>query len=297
MSNMNARERYLAVAHFKKPDKVPISVGDIRKDVLKRWRAEGMPRDVDPWAYFDFDGGSSEGAFALGISISSYTQAGGWGLNPNAINLGPLPPFEQRVLEEDERYRIWIDDLGITQKGFTKDWKEGWSGFATRVFMDFPVRNRKDFLEMKNKYDPKSRGRYPKQWKELRRQWRERSYPIGFSLRGPFWFVRDMMGLHRMMIEFYRNPDFIREIMEFSTEFHIETLRRAAEEVSVDFAWICEDMSYKRGPMISPKMVREFMLPCYKRLSKFCGSTELILLAWTATGTWNLWFRYGLRQA
>ncbi len=37
----------------------------------------------------------------------------------------------------------------------------------------------------------------------------------------------------------------------------------------MDLALVWEDMSYKNGPLISPAMVRDFMLPAYKRLTAF----------------------------
>ena len=266
---MNNREKYLSVCRFEKVDKVPISLGDFRRDVLKRWWKEGLPKKANPEKYFGFADKSSEGSHSLGLSISSYPQAGGWGLDSNKINLGPIPAFKQQILTEDKRYRVWIDQLGITQKGLRRDWEKGWTGFATRVFIDFPVKNREDYINIKKRYRSDNSGRYPKNWLKLVKKWQKRSYPIGFSLRGPFWFTRDMMGMHQTLIEMYRNPEFIREVMDFSTEFHIECLSKAVKEVEVDFVWINEDMGYHKGPMMSPNMAKKLILPCYIRLCKF----------------------------
>jgi len=66
------------------------------------------------------------------------------------------------MIFENHRYRVWVDSLGIMQKGLKEDWREGWSGFATKVFIDFPVKNMKDFIEIKGRYDPKASQRCPK---------------------------------------------------------------------------------------------------------------------------------------
>jgi len=46
--------------------------------------------------------------------------------------------------------------------GSRNDWKDGWSGFATRVFIEFPVKNWREFLEIKKRCDPKDPRRYLK---------------------------------------------------------------------------------------------------------------------------------------
>jgi uroporphyrinogen decarboxylase len=48
----------------------------------------------------------------------------------------------------------------------------------------------------------------------------------------------------------------------------------------LNFVQIWEDMAYKAGPMISPRMVREFMLPAYEELIAFfrAGGVELIMV-------------------
>jgi uroporphyrinogen-III decarboxylase len=261
---VNARERFLETAHFGKPDWVPIGGGGPRKATLERWWKEGMPTDVSPSDYFKFD--KAEG-------ISSYPGAGiEWHPeNLRSVNLGPIPSFDMKILEQTDRYRVWTDHLGIKQRGFRADWDDGWSGFATREFLEFPVKNREDFLKVKKRYDPKSPGRYPQEWESLKRDLRDRDYPLGISLRGPFWWTREMMGLHAMLKGFYYDPDLIHEIMDFCAEFQIEALHRALNEIDPppDSATISEDMAYKWGPMISPKMVREFMLSPYRRATGF----------------------------
>jgi len=79
--------------------------------------------------------------------------------------------------------------------GFRNDWKDGWSGFAARVFIEFPVKNWREFLEIKKRCDPKDPRRYLKNWGELVRAYRRRDFPLGATIRSPFWWTRDMIGL------------------------------------------------------------------------------------------------------
>ena len=57
----------------------------------------------------------------------------------------------------------------------------------------------------------------------------------------------------------------------------------------VDVGQIWEDMSYNHGPLISPAMVREFMLPAYKRLTGFWRDHGVkVILLDTDGDCWSL---------
>ncbi len=262
---MNARERFLEVCSFGNPDRIPLAVGGVRPATRRRWISEGLPEDVDVQDYLGYRHCS------IGdVCITSSPGEGFlWKPDPKAINLGPIPPFEYRILREDERYRVWIDSLGIVQRGFQEDWKDGWSGFATRVFMEFPVKNMKDFEEMKKRYNVNDPLRYPKNWDQMVKKYKRRDYPLSMTIRGPFWWTRDMVGLNKILTGIYREPEFISEIMDFCAEFHVGVLHRALDDIEVDYVIINEDMGYKKGPMIGPEAVKKFMGNAYKEITKF----------------------------
>ena len=262
---MNARERFLEVALFGNPDKIPLDIWNVRPATRKAWVKQGLPENADIPEYL----GVKECSLRS-VNITSYPSEGfKWEPSPSAVNLGPIPPFEYRKIREDERYRVWIDSLGVTQLGFQDDWKYGWSGFATRVFMDFPVKNRKDFLEIKRRYDPKDPKRYPKNWSKIAETYKKRDYPLCVTIRGPFWWTRDMVGLTNIATGIHKNPELTKEIMDFCGHFHAEALKRALEDVEADYVILNEDMGYKKGPMIGPEAVKKFMGQAYRRLVKF----------------------------
>jgi len=262
---MNSRERFLEVASFGNPDKTPFEVEEVRPATRRAWVRQGLPEGQTVAKYLD-----AEFCSIRLVNITSFPSEGfEWEPNPSAINLGPIPPFEYKVIKEDERYRVWVDSLGITQMGFQEDWKGGWSGFATRVFIDFPVKDRRDFLEVKKRYDPRDPKRYPKNWDTIAREFSKREHPLGVKVRGPFWWARDMIGLKGIAVGIHREPEFVKEVMDFCAEFHVEVLRRALEDVDLDYVIMCEDMAYKKGPMIGPEAVRKYMGSAYREIVKF----------------------------
>lgn len=260
---MNARERFLAIAKFEKPDMVPVS-GWPRKATLERWHAEGLPKNIDLATYFKFEPGGD---------ITSYPSEGFeyvWDqMSSRGINLGPLPPFNYKILEKNDRYWVWVDGLGIKQRGFKDDWERGWSGFATRQFLEFPVKDRSGFSEIKRRYELRISERYPKDWSKVLKELGRRDYSLCVCVRGPFWWTRDMMGLKNMLLTMHKDPGLISDIMEFCAEFQTSVLEKALGDVDADWAMLNEDMAYKKGPMISPRAVRGFMYEPYKEICDF----------------------------
>ena len=262
---MNPRERFLQVASFGNPDKIPLAVGGPRPLTRTAWIKQGMPPDADLSEYLGY-----AGCTISSRSIASFPGEGfEWKPDPLSINIGPSPPFEHKLLKEDSRYRVWVDCLGITQMGFQHDWREEWSGFATRVFIDFPVKSGDDFAKIKRRYDPDDPARYPKDWDRLAREYKDRSYPLGMTIRGPFWWTRDMIGLKGIATGIYRDRELLRDIIDLCVDFQTRVLHRALDSVELDYVIISEDMAYKNGPMIGPDAVRDFMGEAYREFSRF----------------------------
>ena len=114
-------------------------------------------------------------------------------------------------------------------------------------------------------------GRLPANWPELVREYKNRDYPIAIGGRpvGFFGSLRDLMGLDNLLFAYYDNPKLIKDILAFLCDFWINLWSEVLSQIEVDYALIWEDMSYKSGMLVSPKIFREFMLPHYKKLTGF----------------------------
>jgi uroporphyrinogen decarboxylase len=64
---------------------------------------------------------------------------------------------------------------------------------------------------------------------------------------------------------FHDDPGWVREMISFWEDYLAALLKRVLQCVVPDLICISEDMAYKRFPMISPAMTREFLLPTYQR--------------------------------
>ena len=257
---LSNRERLLRTVHGQPVDRgVNWEIG-LWGQTIERWCNEGLPRDID----LDQLGSLMHGGEYFGLDRVDWFGIPCW----------PIPPFEYEVYEEDERYIVYRDGRGIVHRAL----KEG-TVRGTRLSMDqylsHPVTCREDFLAIKKRFNPKSPARYPLWWSDQVRILRGRDYPLILGYDGDFgfyWKLRELMGTEGVSYAFYDQPALIEEICEFLTDFFIETMHRAVDEVEFDIYIFAEDWAGKGGPLISPALFKRFFLPGYRRICDFLRS-------------------------
>jgi len=264
MCQLDVRERFLRTMHFEKVDRPPLcEFLGYWPETVQRWYSEGLPAGVDLETYFGFDPGLTPAPWKtevpLSFSLSGHADIGA-GTIP--IDFGPIPRYGPKILEEDERYRLVLDAIGVKKK-FVK-------GRITGMpqFIEHPVKDRRDFEEMKPRFNPDDIRRFPLNLTEgMIDYYNRRGFPLGVEFPGFFATGRTLLGAERLLITFFRDPALIQEIMDFWGNFVTATLEKIVEHVKVDFATLFEDMAYKKGPHISPKLFREFLQPQYKKVT------------------------------
>jgi len=203
-----------------------------------------------------------------------------------------FPPFEYKVLEENERHQIAINEEGIKIK-IMKD-----SPDSMPQWLEYPVRDKKTWEDFKKRLNPYSPERYPSNWEELKKQLNERDYPLGIRAGSFYGFLRDWIGVENLSMMFYDNPKLIEEMEEYLEWFYIETIKKAITEVKFDFAFIWEDMCFNKGSLISPQLFRKFLLPHYKKITDFLRKHGIDIIEVDSDGNLNelipLWLEGGV---
>ncbi len=254
---MNNRERHLETLRFGTPDRVPFDPGGPREKTLKRWHAEGLPDGV-PWHVALFR--------ELGIERAPDRPRPQPG-----VDFRMIPQFEEKVLEHRDGANVvqdWMGNITEISDEYDVTYIRSARDFVTRKWHSFPVETREDFEEMKRRYDPDEPGRYPADFDERVKVMRERDYVTSIGFAGIFWQLREWCGFEPLCMLLIDDPEFVREMAEFHTEFVSRTMRRALDAGIVDRVFVNEDMAYKEKSMISPVMTREFLAPAWKRWRK-----------------------------
>ena len=251
---MNERERLKETLLFGKPDKIPFTPGSARESTLAAWHKQGLPEGVDYYQYL---------LKTLGIEPEPQSPKIGPG-----VSFQMMPKFEEKVLEHKNGHYIVQDWMGaITEISDEYDYTyiRVAKDFVTRKWHKFPVENREDWEKMKERFNPRTPGRYPDDFEKRCKELQNRDCVIGISTNGPFWQMREWCGFENLCILMMEDPDFILEMADFWTEFVSETMKPILDRVELDKAHISEDMAYKSFSMISPEMTRRFLLPSNER--------------------------------
>ncbi|UCC21554.1 MAG: hypothetical protein JSW23_06980 [Planctomycetota bacterium] len=255
---MNTRERWLQTILFGKPDKVPFEPGGGRESTIKRWHEEGVPEDIEDMAEY------------------AYRQAGGkqdWSTAGEGfwVDERMIPHFEEKVLEERERTMIvqdWKGNICEISKEYTLAHLRDPIDFVTRRWIKCPVESYEDWEKMKVRYDPDEPSRMPQDAVAKAKRLSAREHPVGFGFSGPFWQLREWLGFENLCMMLHDDPGFIKEMICFWEDYIAALLEKALTFLVPDYVRISEDMAYKGFSMISPAMVREFLLPTWRRWGK-----------------------------
>lgn len=133
---------------------------------------------------------------------------------------------------------------------------------------DRSIKSRKDFEEKivsPTDDDIEARMRYVKEYRQALDSSGTR---IGFCVLIAAYFqtlYEFMIGMERCMTLVYRDRGFIEELLEISTQYWVKFVRRAVEE-GVDFVWAADDVAFKTGLFLPPKIMKELWLPHLQRI-------------------------------
>jgi hypothetical protein len=251
---VNGRERFQRVMHYQPVDRVPLYDVGMWEQTRDRWESEGMPRDFNLPEFVVLEGNEF-----FGLDRQYILQ----------LDLEVLPKFEEEVLEETERLVIKRNADGSVTKQLKEGEKRG-----MRLSMDqhlsHPVVTRADWEAIKWHFYPASPARRPQWWSDEARCLRDRDYPAwlpGIGSFGLYSHLRKLMGTENACTVFYDDPALAHEMLDYLTDFCIAVITPLLKDVQFDyFSWF-EDMSFKNGPLVSPKICREFMAPCYRRVN------------------------------
>lgn len=179
-------------------------------------------------------------------------------------DFNPYPAFQEVVLEEDERFITKIDGQGITCKI-----EKGTS--AMPHYIDFPIKDRKTYEIFAERLNPFEKGRIC-DLEPYKDHVGKRDCVRQLLSRGPFAFLRDFIRFDQLMMMFVDDPELILTMTMNHADFLIKLWGQILDRFTPDVVYLGEDMAYKNGSMISPAMVREFILPAWKKIIDFVKS-------------------------
>jgi hypothetical protein len=236
---------------------------------------------------------------------------------------GPVPEFEYEVIEEDERTKLYINHEGILMREFKEH-----SDTSMPQFVKFPVATSEEFeVFAAERLALHADHRLSSTWKQqvasgqlhavagaanitaisgdvLETAIADEHPRLCWADRwgGFFGSLRNMLGVQNLCMAFYDNPKLVERMMEERADRVIEITEEVMKYTDIDVFWYWEDMAYKAGPLVGPKLYRQFALKHYRRVNDWLhsrgikhigldsdGDIRLLIPIWLDSGIDLLW--------
>ncbi len=248
ISTMRAGERMRATYTFQPVDHLHRGEFYLWEEALARWKTEGLPEDWREQNLFTYD---APGIWSTGVNL-------GWCEPPF------LPYFEDKVLEVHGDYEIVQDGAGRIIQVF----KGRRHGFMP-VYQQHAVSNMADWEAVAVRLDPQN----PARWEGLEagvRAQRALADAEGGLLNQPmvggYMYLRSLIGPEELWYAFYDQPEVVHAAMQGWFVLLDAALTRIQAVSEIDEIFMAEDICYNHGLLVSPAIMREFLLPYYQQL-------------------------------
>jgi len=287
---MNSRERFLKIARFELKDEVFIGSWFqwFWYDALVNWVSQGASpailSDEHRAEYFKFERIEQ-------IDIKSGMLCLGKSYGPPYVPCY-IPLFDREILSEEGRARLVINEGGIKCREYI-DQPE-----RMPQWLEYPVKDKKSWEQLKKRLDPYEPTRYPAWWADKVRSWKDREHVLCLCVGSFFGMLREYIGFENLCMMYYDNPSLVLEIAEWMEYFEMEIIKKVVGEVEIDYAFYWEDMAFKTGSLVSPEVFKKFMMPFYKRVNSYLRSHGVDIILVDSDGFTEelipLWLESGL---
>ena len=237
---MTNRERFLRTMRYESVDHPPLMPGGPWHETRQRWEAEGLPKGADLCDYF--------------------------GLEPlRIVNVGRatrlFPPFETRELERTDDYVVKINARGVKVK-VTRAMEHS----GPEHYLDYPINGPADRAWLAERLDPDHPGRDEDGWRQRLDEHAGQPDALLLVDFGSFYGdLHEHMGTAAMSYALYDQPDLVHWYNDRIATLCEAAIRAAVPTGAVDLMGGHEDMCFKNGPLVSPAMFGEFLVPYYRR--------------------------------
>ena len=204
---------------------------------IRRWQNEGMPQNVSWVDYFGFD---------------------------HQIRVGTdnSPRFAQKVLEENERYKIVTTKWGTTQKRFRE--------------LDSTPENLNYYYDCFERWEEAKQAMLTYHEDRIPWDYLKQNYPRwkaeGRFLQLTVWFGFDvahshMIGTENFLIGLLDEPEWATDVFDTYLKSSLDLCQRILDAgYEFDGVFWYDDMGYKGTPFFSPQIYRELLQPYHKKV-------------------------------
>lgn len=219
-------------------DRMPVIHWGQWKETRERWVSEGMPADADEQEYF--------GAVPIQCTLGA--------------NLGLLPEFEEKVIEETREYRIFRNTGGVIQKASK-------TASTLPQFLDYTLKTAADWDKYKKRLQPDPVRISDKLDEDIARV-ENSGMPIAIWTGSLMGWIRDWMGVENVSYLMYDRPDVYADMVDTIAELVCWSIDRIAPRMhtQIDWGFGWEDICFRNGPLVSPFVFEKCVAGGYRKI-------------------------------
>ena len=295
---ISARERFLGICRFERLSDLYLSTpyfNSFWRRTLDEWIKQGAPHQILDSRfrgdYFQFTHTRILHEIVSGIAMDREIDIGAE--VSYVYEVPPIVPvYEPKFIAEDE-HTVTLVNEGNQKVKVYKDNPE-----KMPMFLEYPVKDRASWEEYKKRLDPHTPERWPSDWDNYVQKINSRNVPTMLYVGSFFGFLREWVGLESLLYMFYDDPNLIEDMMDQVCYLSTEIIKRVIKDIRVDHVMFWEDMAFKSGPLISPSMVRKFMVPRYKKVTDVFRSSGVDIVFVDSDGNLDelipIWLECGI---
>jgi len=231
------RELFNTIMHYGEFDRMPVVHWTTWPEANQEWLAQGLPEDTSQHEYLD--------------------ASPMWSGIP--INLGLMPAFEEETIEETDEYRIFRQGDGV----IAQHWK---GRSCIPHYIDFTMKDRSGWDQYKKRLQP-SADRIAPDLDEKLAQLADSQQPVCFSTGSMVGWTRDWMGVVNLGYTCADDPDLIGEVADTVADLICWGIDQVKGKVTIDIGLGWEDICFKTGPLVSPRIFKQCCVPAYRKVA------------------------------
>lgn len=256
---MTNKERFNAIMHYKKADRVPLIHFSYWLQTMEKWHQEGHITADELQAFKNGDHAADNVSDRLGFDFYNAKK-----ISDKGIQESLYPPFDRIVLENMPNGLLKVrETCGMIVL-------EAADNSSIPMEVDYILKDRKAWEEY---YLPKlqdTEDRYDfEEMKETAEAIARRGEPLGLYCKSMFGQVRSWMGFAPVSYLYADDEELYDEIIDTIGNLSFRLAKRVFEAgFKPDFIHFWEDICFKNGPLVTPSVFAEKCGPHYKRITE-----------------------------
>ena len=252
---MTLRERFQAVMHYEKADRLPFFEFGYWNETLPNWHQQGLPVEINDEAKaYEFFG------------IENWTGF--------PCHAGLIPGFPYEVLREDDEYIVYRNADRATMQ-------ERKNVIHTIPhYMEFGPTNWADWELFKEQLDPSIPGRIPEDLDRWVKWSHETDLPVSINIGSMIGVPRNWIGFEQIGLMSYDDPELLDDIIETLCQVICATIEPIVKVAKIDFGAGWEDICFNSGPILSPAFFDKYIVHRYKRITDILNANG-VDISWT----------------